>query len=434
MARIKNICFLFVLLLTATFANAHVFEIGGVYYNIISETTNVEVCAGETFYSGNIEIPPTVTYSELTYNVTRIGENAFKNCTGLTSISIPESVESIGKDAFKGCSNLSKAIFHSVKDLCEIEFGNLDSNPLNLSHHLYIGKNEITVLEVPAGVTEIKNYAFAGGKYITNFILGPNVTTIGNDVFKYCNGYQVIYASFDQMLGINYGDGDSNPMGNANNVTLANSSLSNDITITQDVKKYAFKGAKWIKKVSFSSEVTNIGQKAFCDCAELSSVTLPTSLAVIGEGAFYGCKKLTDITIPAPSNPDHFGKDVFRECTSLINAEITAPLTTLPEGLFYGCTNLTSVVLPKETQVIGKNTFKGCTSLTSLPLPQEGGPGLTTISESAFYGCKGIKTLEIPSTVATIEKNAFYDCDITYLIIQERTQPRLLFKNVHNLG
>ena len=255
MARIKNICFLFVLLLTATFANAHDFEIGGVYYNIISETTNVEVCNGATLYSGDINIPLTVIYSEQTYNVTRIGENAFNNCIGLTSISIPESVESIGKDAFKGCSNLSKAIFHSVKDLCEIEFGNLDSNPLKLSHHLYIGKNEITVLEVPAGVTEIKNYAFAGGKYITNFILGPNVTTIGNDVFKYCNGYQVIYASFDQMLGINYGDGDSNPMGNANNVTLANSSLSNDITITQNIKKYAFKGAKWIKKVSISSDV-----------------------------------------------------------------------------------------------------------------------------------------------------------------------------------
>ena len=426
MARIKNICFLFVLLLTATFTNAqNQIEDNGVHYNIISETNNVEVCAGETPYSGDINIPSSFNYSNQTYYVTGICAEAFNNCIGLTSISIPESVESIGKDAFKGCSNLSKAIFHSVKDLCEIEFGNSNSSPLYLSHHLYIGENEITVLEVPAGVTEIKNYAFAGGKFITIFRLGPNVITIGNDVFKNCNGYQVRYASFDQMLGINYGDGDSNPMGNANNVTLANSSLSNDITITQDVKKYAFKGAKWIKKVSFSSEVTNIGQKAFCDCAELSSVTLPTSLTVIGEGAFYGCKKLTDITIPAPSNPDHFGKDVFRECTSLINAEITAPLTTLPEGLFYGCTNLTSVVLPKETQVIGKNTFKGCTSLTSLPLPQEGGPGLTTISESAFYGCKGIKTLEIPSTVATIEKNAFYDCDITYLIIQERTQPRL---------
>lgn len=425
MARIKNICFLFVLLLTATFANAHDFEIGGVYYNIISETNNVEVCNGATLYSGDINIPLTVIYSEQTYNVTRIGENAFNNCIGLTSISIPASVKTIGNNAFSGCINLGKATFASVKDLCEIEFGNSNSNPLNLSHHLYIGKNEITVLEVPAGVYEIKNYAFAGGKYITNFILGPNVTTIGNDVFNNCNGYQVIYASFDQMLSINYGDGVSNPMGNANNVILANSSLSNDITITKDVKKYAFKGAKWIKKVSFSSEVTNIGQKAFCDCAELSSVTLPTSLAVIGEGAFYGCKKLTDITIPAPSTPDHFGKDVFRECYSLINAEISAGLTTLPEGLFYGCTNLTSVVLPKETQVIGKNTFKGCTSLTSLPLPQKGGTGLTTINESAFNGCKGIKTLEIPSTVVSIGKNAFYDCAITYLIIQERTQPRL---------
>lgn len=108
MARIKNICFLFVLLLTATFANAHDFKIGGVYYNIISKTTNVEVCAGETFYSGNIEIPPTVTYSEQTYNVTRIGENAFNNCTGLTSISIPASVTFTGEynQEIKGETNV----------------------------------------------------------------------------------------------------------------------------------------------------------------------------------------------------------------------------------------------------------------------------------------------------------------------------------------
>ena len=256
MARIKNICFLFVLLLTATFTNAqNQIEDNGVHYNIISETNNVEVCAGETPYSGDINIPSSFNYSNQTYYVTGICAEAFNNCIGLTSISIPASVKTIGNNAFSGCSNLGKAIFHSVKDLCEIEFGNSNSSPLYLSHHLYIGENEITVLEVPAGVTEIKNYAFAGGKFITIFRLGPNVITIGNDVFKNCNGYQVRYASFDQMLGINYGDGDSNPMGNANNVTLANSSLSNDITITQNIKKYAFKGAKWIKKVSISSDV-----------------------------------------------------------------------------------------------------------------------------------------------------------------------------------
>ena len=58
MARIKNICFLFVLLLTATFTNAqNQIEDNGVHYNIISETNNVEVCAGETPYSGDINIP-----------------------------------------------------------------------------------------------------------------------------------------------------------------------------------------------------------------------------------------------------------------------------------------------------------------------------------------------------------------------------------------
>ena len=93
-------------------ANAHDFEVDGIYYNIFT-TTEVEV----TFkgsnnksydeYAGKVEIPESVAYNGKTYSVTSIGEEAFSGCTGLTSITIPNSVTSIGNYAFKGCEGLT---------------------------------------------------------------------------------------------------------------------------------------------------------------------------------------------------------------------------------------------------------------------------------------------------------------------------------------
>ena len=94
-------------------ANAHDFEVDGIYYNILT-TAKVEITfKGSSYYeydneyTGKAEIPESVTYNGNTYSVTSIGDRAFYGCTGLTSITIPNSVTSIGEGAFSGCFTLS---------------------------------------------------------------------------------------------------------------------------------------------------------------------------------------------------------------------------------------------------------------------------------------------------------------------------------------
>lgn len=73
-----------------------------IYYNYINESKELEV----TFYykySGIIDIPEEVVYMNRTRKVTRIGEYTFTHCSGLTSVTIPNSVTSIGKSAFQDC-------------------------------------------------------------------------------------------------------------------------------------------------------------------------------------------------------------------------------------------------------------------------------------------------------------------------------------------
>ena len=109
MRKIKHL-FTALLLLCSVAVNAYDFEVDGIYYNITSGTNKtVEVTYEGTFYdysneyTGGVVIPNSVTYNGNTYSVTSIGSYAFDGCTGLTSITIPNSVTSIERDAFYYC-------------------------------------------------------------------------------------------------------------------------------------------------------------------------------------------------------------------------------------------------------------------------------------------------------------------------------------------
>ncbi len=144
-------------LLCSLTANAHDFEVGGIYYKITSSADlTVEVTyRGSSYdgydneYSGAVTIPSTVTYNSKTYSVTSIGSQAFRYCSSLASITIPESVTSIGGFAFYYCSSL-------------------------------------TSITIPESVTYIGDSAFRGCSSLTSITIPESVTSIGYEAFRYC--------------------------------------------------------------------------------------------------------------------------------------------------------------------------------------------------------------------------------------------------------
>ena len=108
---IKRFLFTALLLITcAVCASAYIFMIDGLCYNINSDDKSVTVTfeypiGGPSYdsLSGAINIPASVEYNRTTYPVTEIGKEAFRYCTGLTSVTIPNSVTSIGEKAFYNC-------------------------------------------------------------------------------------------------------------------------------------------------------------------------------------------------------------------------------------------------------------------------------------------------------------------------------------------
>ena len=97
----KKQLFLILTMLLPTMAMAYDAEIDGIYYEFSG--TEATVTSGDNKYTGDIVIPETVTYNETEYTVVQIGYCAFENCSGLTSITIPNSVTTIGTFAFRYC-------------------------------------------------------------------------------------------------------------------------------------------------------------------------------------------------------------------------------------------------------------------------------------------------------------------------------------------
>ena len=221
MIRILKLGLLFVLLLVAAFANAQE-KINGLYYQINDKKGTAYVCrvpniSDATPYSGTIEIPASITWpgDGNKYRVDSIGASAFAESTGLTSISIPASVKGIGKDAFKDCSVLQKVIFASVNDLCGITFANGAANPLSNTYaELFKNSGEaLGLLIIGNNVSRINAYAFYGIKNITAVYISGNVTSIGEDAFRNCSGFdKVFYADMTHLTTMSYKNQYSNPI------------------------------------------------------------------------------------------------------------------------------------------------------------------------------------------------------------------------------
>ena len=360
--------------LTAPVYNAHVFAfMPTTYSGAYSIPDGIESIAGYAFYNCT-----GLTSIEIPNSVTSIGDGAFCNCTGLTSVTIPNSVTSIGNNAFSGCSSLTSVTINSNSVLSK----NYSSN----SSIKDIFGAQVTNYIIGDDVSIIGNYAFSGCTSLTSVTIPNSVTSIGYRVFEGC-------ASLPIIDNIRYAD--------TYLIEIIDKTLSTYMIKqnTKWIEEEAFYGCSSLTSIEIPNSVRSIGNYAFKGCSGLTSVTIPNSVTSIGYQAFLGCTSLTSVTIP--NSVTSIGSQAFRECTSLTSVIIPNSVTSIGNGTFFGCTSLTSVTIPNSVISIGNQAFWECTSLTSVTIPNS----VTNIYVGAFAFCDNLIYLimegDVPPSISS---------------------------------
>ena len=338
-------------------------------------------------------------------SVTSIGKGTFYGCSGLTSVTIGNGVKSIDKNAFTGCNNLQDIYITDIAAWCNISGLDNLMDYGSSNKKLYINNELVTSVTIPDGVTIVPSSAFRGCSSLTSVTIPDSVTSIGSYAFRNCSKLQNIYitdiAAWCNISGLN------NLMVYGSKKLYINNELATSITIPNGVKtipSYAFRGCTGLMSITIPDGVTSIGMYAFSGCSKLTSITIPESVTSIGNYAFDGCSGLTSVTIP--DSVTSIGNYAFHNCSSLTSVTIPDGVTIIPSSAFRGCSNLTSVTIGNNVTSIGIDAFRDCIGLTSITIPDS----VTSIGDSAFSGCTGLKSVTIGNNVTSIGIDAFRDC------------------------
>ena len=315
---------------------------------------------------GWYSLPGTIKKVVIENGVTSIGDEAFAECSDLTSITIPNSVTSIGSDAFFVCSSLtSVTIPNSVTKIGDGAFSYCSC---------------LTSITIPNSVTSIGSRTFYDCSRLTSVTIPNSMTSIGEQAFTGCSGLT--------------------------SITIPNSVTS--------IGSYAFSRCSSLTSVTIPNSLTSIGWDVFYGCSGLTSVTIPNSVTSIGRSAFSGCSGLTSVTIP--NSVTSIGESAFSGCSGLTSITIPNSVTSIEGSTFSYCKGLTSVTIPNSVTSIGRSAFSGCSGLTSVTIPNS----VTSIGRSAFSGCSGLTSVTIPNSVTSIESDAFSGCSgLTSIIVKK---------------
>ena len=292
--------------------------------------------------------------------VTRLADNAFKNCKNLTKVVVPDSVVNMGDYVFYGCVNLDE--INIPDDMNYIGKYSFDNTKIlnNQSETLkYIGNwvidcKNVEDVSIKNGTRGIAGRAFEYCTKLKNIIIPEGVVRISVDAFYYCS--------------------------NLTSITLPDS--------LKYISWYAFGWCTNLESITIPSGVTWVGDDAFAYCRKLKSISIPQGVSQISHWIFYDCTNLESITIY--DGIEFIGIYAFYDCTKLKEIAIPSSVKSIQKYAFAYCRSLQNVVLPRSVTSLGDKAFLNCSSLETITIPDS----VTEISSSAFDGCSSKLTIK----------------------------------------
>lgn len=326
--------------------------------------------------------------------ITNIGNEAFKECDRITSVTIPDSITNIGDYAFYGCVNIQDIIipdsvieigcyaFSSCSNLISVKIGNSVSY---IGDHAFYNCTNLKTIDVHDGLIDIGVDAFE------NIYCKDKVSVVNNEGYWYKYSFYIgnnlVATINDQARGQCIREG------------------------TVNICSYGFEQVP-IKSLSIPSSVIKISKHAFESC-QFTSVDFDagSKLKEIGDYAFESCYNLSTAVIP--DSVESIGKGIFKNC-DLFSVSLPNSMTEIPDEMFYGNYDYFVMSIPDTVTKIGKYAFYGCCNKTyssgNDELKElEKKPNVTYIGDYAFANCGHLTKIQFPN-VTHIGSYAFANC------------------------
>ena len=362
------------------------------------------VITGYTGSNTEVIIPEFVDIKGEDVPVKIINDYAFSGNDIIESISIPSSVTRIGTEAFQNCTSLASVIIGENSELREID----------TSAFYYC--ISLTMIALPDNLIEIDSHAFIYCRSLTTVLIGENskLEKIGNSAFEKCSSLTLINIP-DSVIQIG-----ASAFAECSNLAFVDIKDSSKLA---EIGDSAFSSCISLTSINIPDSVIQIGANAFYSCSNLALVDIKDSskLAEIGDYAFNGCSLLTSINIP--DSVTKIGAQAFRSCSNLESVVIgkNSKLAEIGDAVFYNCSKLTSINIPDSVIQIGANAFYSCSNLALVDIKDSS--KLAEIGESAFYGCWSLTSINIPDSLVKIGSKAFANCtNLESVVIGENSQ------------
>ena len=336
----------------------------------------------------NAVIPETIQVEGYgTKRVTDFASYAFRDCTTLKSVVIPNTVGTLGTYSFYGCSSLTSI--------------NIPAAVTRIGSYAFWGCSSLASIHLPQYINKIEDCTFYGCSSLTSLTLPKYMTKIGNNAFQRCSSLTSLILP-DKLIQID---------SNAFNRCIGLTSISIPKSVTS-MGNGVFSECANLSSVIIQNGLTVIPDYTFSKCTSLVSLDIPNSVTTIGYEAFSGCTSLTSIHIP--NTVTSIGRSAFKSCTSLTTVNIPDGIIEIPYGLFRYCSSLTSVTIPEGVTTVGDYAFDLCTSLVSVNIPE----GVTSIGEYSF-ATTALTSIIIPASLTEIKNNAFLYTYFTSVYISD---------------
>ena len=295
--------------------------------------------------------------------ITSVGSAAFMNCSNVTAVNLPYTLESIGEMAFYNCS------------FTEID---LPQSLTFLGEDAFLQCSALLSVSIPDGITVLSD-AFANCSSLTNVTLPETLTALEAGAFAGCSSLQAI--NLPRSL--------------------------------QSIGSRAFMDCVGLKTIRIPEGITKIEQDVFSHCSALTDVALPSTLQTICEQAFRNCYAITSIQIPA--GVTRIEKNAFNGCSNLVHVELPEGLTDLGNYAFYNCGSLEEITLPEGLSQLRQYTFGRCYNLKHVDIPNT----LIQIDQHVFDDCQKLEHIQIAEDNPAFCNDAdgvVYSADRTRLI------------------